>query len=537
MLPAFDPATKVWSGIHRPPLLNSEASLGQVILHTLSLNPSKEIQIDADTGRSMTNGELQLRAIRVVQNLKELGFCKGDMVTMACANSENVAPLAVGLLINGMPFNTLSPSYGVDDMVHMMKITQPKLVFCDANNYETIKQAVALAVKDKPLVYVFESGEMDCVKRVEDLLKVTGRELFFVPPYLGDSHQLIAMILCSSGTTGLPKGVCLSHAHLITIYGNRMPGYNFKLLFNFSPLYWGSGVYTLLTSLMSGITRLITRQPFSEDLCFDLLERYPVDGLFTPPSYAHLLLQHPRLKTANWSNIRLWALGGSAASEQIRNSMNALLPNGKASNGLGISEIGRVSFGQKPFAVGMLLPNIKGKIVDEDGAALENGVRGELMLKFSVKILGYYNNPEANAESIDEEGWLRTGDIAYFDEEGYLFLVDRKKDMLKYRNYQISPSDLESIVAKIDGVSHVCVVGVPDEDGASDLATAVIVKTQGSQLNEADVLNTVNEQVADYKRLRGGVFFVEDIPMTATGKPLRRKLREIVISMIKSRES
>lgn len=180
MLPAFDPTTKVWSGIHRPPLLNPEASLGQVILHTLSLNPSKEIQIDADTGRSMTNGELQLRAIRVVQNLKELGFCKGDMVTMACANSENVAPLAVGLLINGMPFNTLSPSYGVDDMVHMMKITQPKLVFCDANNYETIKQAVALAVKDKPLVYVFESGETDCVYRVEDLLKVTGREHFFV---------------------------------------------------------------------------------------------------------------------------------------------------------------------------------------------------------------------------------------------------------------------------------------------------------------------------------------------------------------------
>uniref|UniRef100_A0A8D7ZYL0 Luciferin 4-monooxygenase n=1 Tax=Culex pipiens TaxID=7175 RepID=A0A8D7ZYL0_CULPI len=534
MLPAFDPATKVWSGIHRPPLLNPEASLGQVILHTLSLNPSKEIQIDADTGRSMTNGELQLRATRVAQNLKELGFCKGDMVTMACANSENVAPLAVGLLINGMPFNTLAPSYGVDDMVHMMKITQPKLVFCDANNYETIKQAVALAVKDKPLVYVFESGEMDGVNKVEDLLKVTGREQFFVPPYLGNSRQLIAMILCSSGTTGLPKGVCLSHAHLITIYGNRMPGYNFKLLFNFSPLYWGSGVYTLLTSLMSGITRLITRQPFSEDLCFDLLERYPVDCLFTPPSYAHLLLQHPRVKTANWSNIRLWAFGGSAASEPIRNSMNALLPNGKASNGLGISEIGRVSFGQKPFAVGMLLPNIKGKIVDEDGTALDNGVRGELVLKFSVKILGYYNNPEANAESIDEEGWLRTGDIAYFDDEGYLFLVDRKKDMLKYRNYQISPTDLESIAAKIAGVSQVCVVGVPDEDGSSDLATAVIVKSQGSRLTGDDVLKAVNDQVADFKRLRGGVFFVEEFPLTATGKPLRRKIREIVLSLVQS---
>ncbi|XP_001865658.2 4-coumarate--CoA ligase 4 [Culex quinquefasciatus] len=537
MLSTFDSATKVWSGLHRPPLLNPEASLGQVLLHTFSLNPSKVIQIDADTGRSMTNGELQLRAIRMAQNLKKLGFCKGDMVSMACANSENVTPLVVGLLINGMPFNTLAPNYGVDDMVHMMKITQPKLVFCDANNYETVQKAVELAVKDKPLVYVLES-EMNGVNKIEDLFKETGREQLFVAPYLGDSRQLLAMILCSSGTTGLPKGVCVSHAHLITMYGNRFPGYNFQLLFNFSPLFWATGVFTLMISLISGLTRLITRKPFSEDWCFELLERFQVDWIFTPPSYAHLLLQHPRVKTANWSNIRLWAMGGSAASEQIRDSIEALLPNGRTSNGLGNSEIGGIAFDlikRKPGSVGNLLPNIKGKIVDEDGTALDNGVRGELMLKFSEKILGYYKNPEANANSFDEEGWLRTGDIAYFDEEGYLFLVDRKKDMLKYRNYQISPTDLESIVAKIDGVSQVCVVGVPDEDGSSDLATAVIVKSQGSRLTGDDVLKAVNDQVADFKRLRGGVFFVEEFPLTATGKPLRRKIREIVLSLVKSK--
>ncbi|XP_039432016.1 probable 4-coumarate--CoA ligase 3 [Culex pipiens pallens] len=534
MNPTYDRETKVWSGPHQPPILNPEASFGQTLFAMMGLNPDKVIQIDVDTGRSMTCGEMRLRAIRAAQNLMALRLGQGDMVSMACANSENLVPMALGLLINGMPFNPLAPGYGLDDMAHMMEITQPKLVFCDANNYELTMKAVELSVKIKPLIYVFES-DMENVNKAEDLLKETGREQLFLPPYLGDSRKQLGIVMCSSGTTGLPKGVCLNHAQLIAISATLL-GFKFECMLNFSPIYWSSGLFTMLTSLLACSTRLVTRSPFNADLCFDLLEKYPVDLIYTPPSYANMLIVHPRLKSVNWTHMKVWVFGGSFLSPKVRDSIAAKLPNGVTTNYYGNSEIGGFAgdlVKQKPHSVGTLLTNIKAKVVDDDGEVLSNGEQGELLVKFCEDFSGYYNNSKASAESVDADGWFRTGDIAYFDEEGFLFLVDRKKDLLKYRNYQIAPADLEGLIGKIDGVAQVCVVGLPDEDESSDKVTAVVVKADGSNLTEEKLLEIVHGTVADYKKLRGGVYFVSEIPLTSTGKPLRRKLRNDLIERLK----
>ncbi|XP_058815928.1 uncharacterized protein LOC131679252 [Topomyia yanbarensis] len=537
MFPTFDPETKVWSGPQQPPIYNPEASFGQILLTTLNRNPTKVIQIDGDTGRTMTCEEMRLRAIRGAQNLTSLGYKQGDMVAMACANSENVAPMVVALLTIGAPLNTLAPNYGLDDLVHMLGITQPKLVFCDVSNYETVKKAINLSVKQTPEIYVFESDSID-VKSADDLLKETGKELMFFPPFLGSSQTQVGLILCSSGTMGLPKGVSLSHAHLITAYGHGFVQSSWGLAFNFSALYWASGVYFLLHSLVNGDPRLITRKSFSADAFYDLLEKYPIRCFLTPPAYAHLLLRDPRAKTAKWSSIAVWSIGGSFVPEKIRCAIDNVLPNGKTCIGYGNSETAGATFDmwkQKPNSVGLLMPNFNAKIVDEDGNSLTNGKQGELLLKFNVSILGYYNNPEATAAAIDAEGWFHTGDNAYFDEEGFLFLTDRKKELLKYLGYQISPTDLEAIVSRIDGVEQVCVVGLPDEYQTTDLPAAVIVKTEGNELTEEDVLRIVHEQVADYKKLRGGVFFLSQFPLTSNGKVLRRELREIILNMVNSR--
>ncbi|XP_039432015.1 uncharacterized protein LOC120414768 [Culex pipiens pallens] len=531
----YDRETKVWSGPHKPSILNPEASFGQTLLAILSLNPDRVIQIDVDTGRSMTCGEMRLRAIRAAQNLTALGLGKGDMVSMACANSENLVPMVLGLLINGMPFNSLSPEFGLDDVAHMMEITQPKLVFCDVSNYELTMRAVDLVVKNKPLVYVFECESMN-VNKAEDLLKETGRELMFSPPYLGDSRKQLGVVICSSGTTGFPKGVCVSHAQLISIAGGMFATVKFNYYLNFSYLFWVSGFYTMIMSLLNCTTRLITRSPFSADLCFDLLEKYPVDYIFTPPSYANILLIHPRLKTVDFSSIKLWAFSGSFLPAKIRDPIAALLPNGRTMNGYGNTEIGGFAtdiMKQKPLSVGTLMANVKAKIVDDNGNNLCNGEQGEVVVKFSQDFSGYYNNPEASVECVDAEGWFRTGDIAYFDDEGFLFLVDRKKDLLTYQNYQIAPAEMEALIGKIDGVKDVAVVGLLDEDGVSDLTTAVIVKTGGSNLTKEKVIEIVHSTVADYKKLRGGVYFVSEIPLSSAGKPLRRKVRDNLMQQIK----
>lgn len=349
------------------------------------------------------------------------------------------------------------------------------------------------------------------------------------PPYLGNSRETLAVILCSSGTTGLIKGVCVSHAHLITLCSGSAMFMNCGIIFSFSPLYWGTGLYCLLLSITIGDPRLITRKPFSEDVFFDLMQQYPITNMITQPSYAQALLRHKRAKTVDWSNLVSWSFGGSFVSEDIRNSVDNLLPNGRSVITYGVSEIGAIAvdlFGRRTNSAGQLLPNVSAKIVDEVGTVLNNGEQGELLVKFSEPLLGYYNNRTATTDAFSKDGWLRTGDIASFDEDGYLYILDRKKDLLKYQGYQIAPADLEAIIGQIEGVEQVCVVGLPVEGGSSELPTAVIVKSSESDLNEEKVLQLVDGQVADYKRLRGGVFFTSDLPKTENGKILRRKLRE-----------
>lgn len=132
-------------------------------------------------------------------------------------------------------------------------------------------------------------------------------------------------------------------------------------------------------------------------------------------------------------------------------------------------------------------------------------------------------------KAFDDEGFYKTGDIGYFDSEGFLHVVDRIKDIIKYMNFQISPSDLEDIILKIPGVGQVCVAGIPTKDQSSELATAVIVKQPGSSLSAKEVVDTVNDQVSDYKKLRGGVFFVDQLPMTPAGKVLRRSVKDMIV--------
>ncbi|KAL9705630.1 hypothetical protein quinque_009148 [Culex quinquefasciatus] len=466
MFPTFDPDSKVWTGPKLPSVFNPEVNFGKVLLATMGLNPDKVIH-------------------------------------------DNVMSVVVAMVFNGIPFNTLAPGQGGQFGPHDYGFR--KLVFCDVNNYERVKKATEVAVRDKPLLYVFES-DLEGVNKAEDLLKETGRERMFLPTSNGDARNLPGIVLCSSGITDLPKAVTLSHAQLVSMYGSLVGVFKFSLLFNFSPLYWISGLHSLGLSLIHGIPRVITRKPFSEDTFFDLFEKYPIDYFFTPPSHAHLLLQHPRFKTADFSRNRhdLGHLGN-----RIRND----------------------GFLQAKATLGWYGgPKCPDQNRERSGESAEQWGSGEIWMTFSEKFLGYYNTPEVSAAAVDADGWIRTGDVGYFDEEGYLYLEGRQKDMLKWRGYQIAPADLEAILRDIEGVDQAYVVGLLDEDGSSDLATAVVVKMEGSELTEADILEVVNGKVADYKKLRGGVYFVEEVPFTSNGKILKKKLIEQVKTMTQKKK-
>ncbi|KXJ83386.1 hypothetical protein RP20_CCG006925 [Aedes albopictus] len=528
MFHQFDSASKSWISRHPAPVIDPEANLAQLILTVLDRNPEKILQIDADTGRELTAVEMRLRAIRVALNLTELGFRKGDMAAVVCSNSENLAPLVLGLWMIGMPFVSLPVAFNADDLGHLMGLVQPKLVFCDDSVYKTVLEGAGKALKIKPVVFAVES-EMESIRKVDELLESTGKEVEFVPQHLGDMRDLIGIILCTSGTTGRPKGVAVSQAHISIVLGRPVKANDSDLVFNFSPLYWGTGLFALLNSLSTGTTRIVTRGAFNEDVFYDVLERYRPTYFFTPPSHAIFLLDHPRAAQADFSCLKSWSLSGSIASPQLRKRIEEKLSNGRTVNNYASSEIGLIAMDairKKEGSVGLLMPHLNAKVVDESDASVGPGEQGELLLRTSIPFMGYYNDPEANRQLMTEDGWIRTGDIGYLDDDGFVYLVDRKKDVIKYRGYQMSPVELEAIVEKIEGVQQVCVLGIPEMEGTSDLPAAVIVRKPGSTLTEEQVVRLVEEQVSDHKRLRGGVFFFDAFPMSSTGKILRRELRK-----------
>uniref|UniRef100_A0A1I8JUU2 AMP dependent ligase n=1 Tax=Anopheles funestus TaxID=62324 RepID=A0A1I8JUU2_ANOFN len=534
----YDAATRTWYGPRLKPLFNPEASLGQIILDVLKRSPDRVIQQDMDTGRSMTYAEFQTKLIRFAQNLTAIGVCKGDMVALANANSENFAPLACALLTIGVPFNPLAPSFNEDDMANMLQITKPKLVFCDADNYEVVRKALQRVVTNGdqlPSIYVFECSRSD-VKHAEDLLKETGQENAFMAPYIEDSHKTLAVVLCSSGTSGAHKGVGWTHSAFI----RETTLYHFSstplIYFNFSAIYWLTGFYTMINLFFNGGIRVITRKPFNEQQFFDAIEKYRANVVFTPPAYAYTVLAHPRTKTIDFSSLHNWVVGGSPVPEQLRDRIDQLLAptGGRSVNVFGSSEVGGISLDlikRKPGTIGPLMPNAMVRIVDEDGRRLGVGKQGELLTRTEEDFGGYYGNEEESKSALDSDGFFRSGDIGYIDEEGFLSLSDRKKDIFKYRNFHVSPSDLEAIILRIEGVQNVCVVGVPDADGGTDLPAAAIVRHPGAMLEASQVRMIVDGQVSDFKRLRGGVHFIEELPKTSSGKVVRRKVIEMIAHM------
>ncbi|XP_058122366.1 uncharacterized protein LOC131293188 [Anopheles ziemanni] len=534
--PSYDAVSRTWEGPTVKPVFNPEASIGQVIFEVLNRSSDRLVQIDMDTGRSMTYAEFKSRMIRFAQNLTAMRVGKGDVVVLANANSENLGPLVCALLSIGAPFNALSPNFNEDDMAHMLGTTKPKLVFCDANNFDIVRSAVMRVFQGKtPPIYVFED-KRDDVQHAEELLKETGQEDKYMPYYLGDSRKTLAAILCSSGTSGAHKGVKLSHASLMkfelffTLHHPKDSSEQ-RVYFNFSAIYWVTGVLWLVNVLINGDVRLITRNGFNEEQFFEAAERYHAAFIFTPPAYANAIMCHPRIRSSDLRSIKFWLIGGSMVPEDLRDRADALLPNGRSVNAFGSSECGVVAtdFGARiPNAIGTLYAGIRIRVVDELGNRLGVGERGEFLLKPEYPFLGYYGNELATANACDQDGYFRTGDIGYIDENGTLYLVDRLKDIFKYKNFHVTPSELEMLICKIEGVQEVSVVGVPDADQLTDLPAALIVKTPGSDLDAPTVQAIINNQVSDFKRLRGGVHFIKELPKTGSGKVLRREVAEII---------
>lgn len=342
------------------------------------------------------------------------------------------------------------------------------------------------------------------------------------PPQLSTPpDRLPALILYSSGTTGRPKAIPIPHAAIPDCF-RCQKFLTSRSLLSFSSLFWGSGVLILFRGTLDNKTRVIVNHPFEPKLCLEMIRAHQLEFVFLTPTHLHILLQGEDYDLeSNFQSLKCLATGGAAAPDPSKLSIP--LDNWYALTESNLS--GCIN--------GNLNAGVQVKIVNEEDKEVGPGQAGEVLLRPVVPFLGYCRNEEATMAML-KDGFLRTGDLGMIDEMGFLRIINRKKDIFKYSGFQINPTDIEERLESISGVLLVCVFGIPDPI-YDTLPGAAIIREQGSNLSESDVHKFAKESLPQFKWLRGGVYFFDQFPLTASGKIQRKQVGEKALEIYKQK--
>jgi acyl-CoA synthetase (AMP-forming)/AMP-acid ligase II len=342
-----------------------------------------------------------------------------------------------------------------------------------------------------------------------------------------DPANDVVVLPYSSGTTGLPKGVMLTHRNLLAnlVQIDAMEDQDLQALVGVLPFFH---IYGMMIVLNFGLRRgatCVTLPRFDLELFLRVLQDWPITLAHIVPPIAVALAKHPVVDNYDLSGVRWLFSGAAPLGPQLTEAVETRL-NVRVRQGYGMTEASPATHYTQPGAdrpgkIGPLMPCTEGRIVDpETGADLPAGLPGEIWVRGPQVMKGYLNNPEATARTVDSEGWLRTGDIGVVDEDGYLEIVDRLKELIKVNGFQVAPAELEALLLKHPSIADAAVIPVKD-DVAGEVPKAVVVLR--APLSAEEVMAFVEAHVAHYKRVRH-VAFVDIIPKSPSGKILRRVL-------------
>jgi acyl-CoA synthetase (AMP-forming)/AMP-acid ligase II len=373
----------------------------------------------------------------------------------------------------------------------------------------------------------FVLGETDDAIHVDALLGADG----CASRVAIDPRTDIAMVPFSSGTTGMPKGVMLTHRNLVanvcqTGVPNRLT--ECDVILAVPPFFHVTGIY-LLTSVLAHGATLVTMPRFDLRSFLRAIEQYHVTRATVAPPVMLALANEPGIDSFDLSSLKRVTCGAAPLDAELERRCEQRL-GCAVGQGYGMTEASPVTHVtpieaglSKPGSVGPPIPNTQCKVVDPGtGTELGPNQQGELWVRGPQVMQGYLNRPDATAAAITPDGWLRTGDLVAIDEDGYLFVVDRLKELIKYKGYQVAPAELEAVLLAHSAIVDAAVIPSPDEE-AGELPKAFVVLKD--DLSAEELMAFVATRVAPYKKVRR-LEFVEQIPKSPSGKILRRVLVE-----------
>lgn len=537
----YDPS---WGARPIPPI--PDASLIDMFNETVEKNPDKAAVIFLD--RTTTYRELDAMSDRLAAALTEAGIQKGDRVATMLPNCvQHIIAFYAILKAGGIvvPFNLMLKS---DEVAYILKDSGAKalialdLVYAMAQaemEKLDLLRVITVHVKDfadpsaniPPLLAGEKNvptGTTDFMEAMEDL-GATAPSVGFQP------REDLAMILYTSGTTGIPKGAMITHYNLYaaTVQVSAIVGFQaddtFFMLF--PQFHIGGYVLNLLPAIYPGATVLPVPM-FDPAEAMNQMERHGVTLFFAPPTGYTALLNHPDFARHDLSGIRMTVACSAPAPPSLQKEWQEKVGT-YLYNGYGATETTGVAPGilemqnRNKFA-GETLGSVSGelKIVDKDGAIVPRGEVGEMMLRGEGVVRGYWNKPDKTREEFTDDGWWHSGDAVYMDDEGFVYFVERIKDLIIASGYNIAPVEVENYIYKHPAVQEVSVVGIQDQYRGETVKAFIVLKPDHvGKVTEEEMIQFCRDNMAVYKAPKL-IEFIDELPKTATGKILRRLLRE-----------
>ncbi|CAK7568664.1 MAG: hypothetical protein SEPTF4163_006662 [Sporothrix epigloea] len=512
---------------------------------------SKEIFTDSETGRTYTFGDLRSTSLDFGKGLQTLwNWQPGDVMAFYTPNNIDTPPAMLGLLWAGGIGSPANPLYTEPELAFQLKDSGAKAIATQLPFLETARRAAkSVGIPDERIILIGDAHDPSGHFRHFSTFRNAsspGRSAAVKV----DVHKDLAFLVYSSGTTGMPKGVCLTHYNIVSNvlqmaaidslsihpFGG-IDGKGDKGL-GITPFFHIYGLSCCIMAFIYNGWELISMPRFDLERACQLIEQYKITFAYVPPPVILAFSKHPIVEKYDLSSMRMFSSGAAPLTPELATALWDRLKIA-VKQGYGLSETAPVAtmqilddWGKFLGSVGKLVPNMQARLVDPDNDKdVNEGQPGELWLKGPNVFPGYLNLSENTAATMSSDGYFKTGDIFVADKHGNLTCVDRLKELIKYKGFQVPPAELEGILLGHKEIADACVIGVEDKEQATEVPRAYVVMkpglpTDGAKANQ--IVDWLASRTAPHKKLRGGVYFVSEVPKSASGKLLRRVLRDQV---------
>ncbi|KAF9413338.1 hypothetical protein HW555_008419 [Spodoptera exigua] len=502
-----------------------EVHIGHIALESMLQDPDMICQIDFTTAKEETNRSVAKRTSRLASAMVNAGLKPGDPAIVMGHNHLDLCIPYFACHFGGYPMCAIDPSVGKNDLVRLFPYIFPKIVFCQKSCEEKVREAFK-ANNLEGFIVIFDDKKSDLEAFIE---KHNGTDVDYRPATF-DHSKITAWLMLTSGTTGLPKVAIIPFdtlLHGIISWWEPFPD-KVESILAMATLQWVSSLIYFISGPLKGSTRVQASEPLNPMTLVQIINKHrPVTTAFTPYLLGHFL--NFGEKTCDLSCFKYIVIGGSAIEKPLLDRFKKVC-GAFMYLVYGMTELLVPVFDYNdntPFgSTGKPQSQYQFRLMGDDGKPLEGTYKtGELWLKGDAFFKGYLNNAEETKTMLTDDGWFKTGDMFYKDEQDYYYFVERKRLLIKHYGFLLSPLQMEEIIRRHPSVVDVCAVSLPQLD-CTELPVFALQRRNGDKVDTQEIAELLRKNM-EGKRLNGGFFFVDSLPVTPSGKVHRVKVKEM----------